>query len=170
MARRGYPAEFRRRVVDLVEGGRKVSEVATELGVSEQTIYVWRRQARIDAGLEAGVTTSEFAERAAAHATGRDVGAAPSVPARDLPPDRSRDMSRRCFVGRGAGLRRPRHRDLRELPPADLLEQQRDRPSQDAREIPVRDLVAHQRAKLLQLGVQLPACGEADAIALAAER
>ena len=37
MARRGYPAEFRRRVVDLVEGGTKVSQVATELGVSEQT-------------------------------------------------------------------------------------------------------------------------------------
>jgi hypothetical protein len=35
MARRGYPAEFWRRVVDLVEGGRKVSEVATELEVSE---------------------------------------------------------------------------------------------------------------------------------------
>jgi transposase-like protein len=66
MARRGYPAEFRRRVVDLVEGGRKVSEVATEFGVSEQTIYVWRRQAGIDAGLEAGVTTSELAELAAA--------------------------------------------------------------------------------------------------------
>jgi hypothetical protein len=30
MARRGYPATFRRRVVDLVEGGRKVSEVATD--------------------------------------------------------------------------------------------------------------------------------------------
>jgi transposase-like protein len=66
MARRGYPAEFRRRVVDLVEGGRKVSEVATELGVSEQTIYVWRRQARIDAGLEAGLTTSEHGELVAA--------------------------------------------------------------------------------------------------------
>jgi len=36
MARRGYPPEFRRRVVDLVEGGRKVSEVAAELEVSEQ--------------------------------------------------------------------------------------------------------------------------------------
>ncbi len=50
MARRGYPPEFRRRVVDRVEGGRKVSEVAAELEVSEQTIYTWRRQARIDAG------------------------------------------------------------------------------------------------------------------------
>jgi transposase-like protein len=36
-------------VVDLVEGGRKVSEVAAEFEVSEQTIYTWRRQARIDA-------------------------------------------------------------------------------------------------------------------------
>ena len=51
MARRGYPPEFRRRVVDLVEGGRKVSEIASEVGVSGQTIYVWRRQARIEAGL-----------------------------------------------------------------------------------------------------------------------
>jgi len=55
MARRGYPPEFRRRVVDLVEGGRKVSEIAAELEVSEQTLYTWRRQARIDARLEAGV-------------------------------------------------------------------------------------------------------------------
>ena len=66
MARRGYPAEFRRRVVDLVEGGRKVSEVATELGVSEQTIYVWRRQARIDAGFfryASGVIANAIAAR-----------------------------------------------------------------------------------------------------------
>ena len=60
MARRGYPPEFRRRVIDLVEGGRKVAEVAVKLEVSEQTIYTWRRQARIDAGLEAGVTTVEL--------------------------------------------------------------------------------------------------------------
>ena len=66
MARRGYPPEFRRRVLALVEGGGTVSEVAAELGVSEQTIYTWRCQARIDAGLEAGVTTAEHAERDAA--------------------------------------------------------------------------------------------------------
>ena len=66
MARRGYPPEVRQRVVALVEGGRKVSEVAAELEVSEQTIYTWRRQARIDAGLEAGVTTAEHAELQAA--------------------------------------------------------------------------------------------------------
>ncbi len=66
MARRGYPPEFRRRVVDLVEGGRKVSEIAADLGISEQSIYTWRRQARIDAGLEAGLSTAEHAELASA--------------------------------------------------------------------------------------------------------
>jgi transposase-like protein len=66
MARRGYPPEFRKRVIELVEGGRKVAEVAADLGISEQTIYVWRRQARIDAGLEAGLSTSEQAELATA--------------------------------------------------------------------------------------------------------
>ena len=39
MARRGYPPEFRRRVVALVEGGRKVAEVAAEFEVSEQAVY-----------------------------------------------------------------------------------------------------------------------------------
>ena len=66
MARRGYPAEFRRRVIALVEGGKKVAEVSREFGISEQTIYVWRRQARIDAGLEAGMTSAEHAELTAA--------------------------------------------------------------------------------------------------------
>jgi transposase-like protein len=66
VARRGYPPEFRRRVVELVEGGRKVSDIAAELEVSEQTIYTWRRQARVDAGLEAGASTSEQADLAAA--------------------------------------------------------------------------------------------------------
>ena len=47
MARRGYPPEFRLRVVELVEGGREVAEVSTGLSISEQAIYAWRRQARI---------------------------------------------------------------------------------------------------------------------------
>ena len=64
--RRGYPAEFRRRVIDLLGTGRKVADVARDLGVSEQAIYGWRRQERIDRGLEAGVSTLERAELAAA--------------------------------------------------------------------------------------------------------
>jgi transposase-like protein len=66
MARRGYPPEFRRRVVELVEGGRRVAEVAADLGISEQSIYVWRRQARIDAGAERGLASAEKAELLAA--------------------------------------------------------------------------------------------------------
>ena len=49
MARRGCPSEFRSGVLDLVEGGSKVADVAADLEISEQTIYSWRRQARIDA-------------------------------------------------------------------------------------------------------------------------
>lgn len=66
MARRGYSPEFRMRVIELVEGGRKVAEVADDLGISEQTIYTWRKQARIDSGLEAGLSTAEHAELTAA--------------------------------------------------------------------------------------------------------
>jgi len=66
MARRGYSPEFRKRVIELVEGGRKVAEVADDLGISEQTIYTWRKQARIDSGLEAGLSTAEHAELTAA--------------------------------------------------------------------------------------------------------
>ena len=64
--RRGYPAEFRRRVVDLLGTGRRVADVARDLGVSEQAIYGWRRQERIDRGLDAGVSALERAELAAA--------------------------------------------------------------------------------------------------------
>lgn len=66
MARRGYPPEFMRRVVDLVEEGRKVADVAAELGISEQSIYAWRKQARIDAGRGPGLSSKERAELTAA--------------------------------------------------------------------------------------------------------
>ncbi len=36
-----YSAEFRRRVIDLVAAGHKVADVARDLGVSDQIIYVW---------------------------------------------------------------------------------------------------------------------------------
>lgn len=64
--RRGYPAEFRRRVVDLLAAGRKVADVARDLGVSEQAVYGWRRQEQIDRGLEPGLGTLERVELAAA--------------------------------------------------------------------------------------------------------
>jgi transposase-like protein len=53
-------------VIDLLATGRKVADVACDLGVSEQVIYGWRRQERIDRGLEPGLSTTERAELAAA--------------------------------------------------------------------------------------------------------
>src|ERR671939_325663 len=66
MGRRGYSAQVRRRVVDLVAAGRKVADVARDLGVSDQTIYSWRRQDQIDRGLAPGLSSPEREELAAA--------------------------------------------------------------------------------------------------------
>jgi transposase len=66
MGRRGYSPEFRRRVVDLVAAGRKVADVARDLGISDQIIYVWRRQDEIDRGCAPGLSTAEREELAAA--------------------------------------------------------------------------------------------------------
>ena len=66
MPRKGYPPEFRRRVLDLLEAGRKATDIARDLGISRQTIYNWRKQERIDKGLEAGLISPERAELSAA--------------------------------------------------------------------------------------------------------
>ena len=61
-----YPPEFRRRVLDLLAVGRSVVSLSADLGVSDQTIYNWRRQDTIDRGLEPGSTSEEQAELVAA--------------------------------------------------------------------------------------------------------
>ena len=63
---RRYPVEFRRKVLDLIEAGKPVAEIAAQLGMTAQTVYNWRNQDQIDRGLRAGVSTSESAELAAA--------------------------------------------------------------------------------------------------------
>ncbi len=63
---RGYSPQFRQKVLDLLAAGRRVADVAAEVGISDQTIYNWRRQDRIDQGLESGLTTGQAAELAAA--------------------------------------------------------------------------------------------------------
>jgi transposase-like protein len=67
MGRRGYPPEFRRKVLDLIASGRRVTDVARDLEISDQSIYTWMRQDRIDRGLEPGLTSSEKAELTAAN-------------------------------------------------------------------------------------------------------
>src|SRR5215211_3440555 len=66
MGRRGYPPEFRRKVLDLVGAGRPIAEVAKALGISAQSIYTWRRQDRIDKGLTPGLSSPEKQELVAA--------------------------------------------------------------------------------------------------------
>ena len=46
--RRGVSAT----VLDLVAAGRGVEDIARDLGISDQTVYSWRRQDRVDRGLE----------------------------------------------------------------------------------------------------------------------
>lgn len=66
MARKGYPAEFRRRALDLVSAGKPVAEVARLLEVSDQSIYTWRRQELIDRGELPGLSSAEREELRAA--------------------------------------------------------------------------------------------------------
>jgi transposase-like protein len=61
-----YPPEFRRKVLDPIAAGRSVASIAADLGVSDQTIYTWRKQELIDTGQVPGLTTVEAAELRAA--------------------------------------------------------------------------------------------------------
>jgi transposase-like protein len=61
-----YPAEFRRKVLDLVAAGRPVAQVAYDLGISAQVIYTWRRQQLIDSGQIPGMTSTDQTELVAA--------------------------------------------------------------------------------------------------------
>jgi transposase len=52
-----------------------VRDVALDLGISEQTVYTWRRQERVDRGIEPGLTSAEQAELAAAQRRIRELEA-----------------------------------------------------------------------------------------------
>lgn len=75
MGRRGYAPEFRRRVLELIGAGRRIRDIAVDLAITEQTIYAWRRQDRIDRGLEPGLTSAEHTELAAARKKIRELEA-----------------------------------------------------------------------------------------------
>jgi transposase-like protein len=61
-------------VLDLVEAGRPVVEVAGDLGISAQSIYTWRRQDRIDRGLVPGLTSAAKARVGGCQAADQRVG------------------------------------------------------------------------------------------------
>ena len=59
-----YSAEYKKRLVDLVRAGRKVSELSREFGVHISSIHDWVRKTEVDEGLVEGVTTDERTELA----------------------------------------------------------------------------------------------------------
>ena len=58
-----YPPGFRREAVALYRrSGRPLTEIASDLGVSTETLRIWTRQAAVDAGVRGGLSTEEHEE------------------------------------------------------------------------------------------------------------
>ena len=62
MARKTFTAEFRREAVRMVRDGKRgIASVARELGINQQTLSRWLKQAEVDEGRgpEGALTTAE---------------------------------------------------------------------------------------------------------------
>jgi len=64
---RMYAATVRRQIVARLRSGEAVAAVAAETGICEATLFRWKRQALIDAGVIEGTPSVEADELAAAH-------------------------------------------------------------------------------------------------------
>ena len=61
--RKPYPPELRAEAVRLsLQRGERWKDVAAELGISAETLRLWRKQAAVDAKLADGLTTGEQQE------------------------------------------------------------------------------------------------------------
>jgi transposase-like protein len=70
-----FPTDFRRDVSARLLAGESVKSLAEELSVSRQTLYKWKHQALIDAGLRPGTKSFEVDSLAQARRTIRDLEA-----------------------------------------------------------------------------------------------
>jgi transposase len=58
-----HPPEFRQRAIELARlGGKPVSQIARDLGISDSCLRNWVREADIDRGTKEGLTSEERAE------------------------------------------------------------------------------------------------------------
>jgi len=55
-----YSTEFRLRICERMLAGEDVAALSDEHSISVNTLYKWRRQARIDAGREAGIVSGDI--------------------------------------------------------------------------------------------------------------
>lgn len=63
---RTYPAMVRRQIVQRLRSGEAVAAIAGETGIAQATLFRWKRQALIDAGVIEGTPSVEADELAAA--------------------------------------------------------------------------------------------------------
>ena len=64
---RQYSSSVRRQIVARLRSGEPVAVVAAETGICQATLFRWKRQALIDAGVIEGIPSVEADELAAAH-------------------------------------------------------------------------------------------------------
>jgi transposase-like protein len=98
-----YAEEFRLEAVELVRSGRRsLREAAEGLGVSQQTLRNWIKQAEVDVGRREGVTSDEReCSQVNSHTVARRLGAAATTRPRgsrgsQCCAERSGTLARRC--------------------------------------------------------------------------
>ncbi|MBF6221780.1 transposase [Nocardia abscessus] len=64
---KSYPPVLRRQVCVRLRSGERVAEIAAETGISEATLFKWKAQTLVDAGVREGVPSVEADELASAH-------------------------------------------------------------------------------------------------------
>jgi transposase len=65
---KSYPPEFRRRVIELMRAGGSARELASDLALSEATIYRWVAEEEVERGERPGLRSGEHIELSRARA------------------------------------------------------------------------------------------------------
>lgn len=65
---KSYPHSVRRQISHRLRAGDTVAVIATETGISSETLFRWKDQALIDVGVRGGVPSIESDELASARA------------------------------------------------------------------------------------------------------